>query len=72
MCSASSFLLFFLQMYETRLLPLESDQITVSILLTNQSSSVIKELVFSLCDTPAVSLLRTVCNIFGLIMCTNF
>lgn len=45
-------------MYETRLLPHESDQITVSILLTNQSSSVIKELVFSMCNTPAVSLLR--------------
>jgi hypothetical protein len=59
-------------MYETRLLPHESDQITVSILLTNQSSSVIKELVFSMCDTPAVSLLRAVRNVFDLILCTNF
>lgn len=53
---------FVLQMYETRLLPHESDQIVVSILLTNQSSSVIKELVFSMCDTPAVRLLRAVCS----------
>ncbi|PNF29931.1 AP-3 complex subunit delta-1 [Cryptotermes secundus] len=45
-------------MYETRLLPHESDQIVVSIVLKNQSSSVIKELVFSMCDTPAVRLLR--------------
>jgi hypothetical protein len=48
-------------MYETRLLPHESDQIVVSFLLTNQSSSFIKEVVFSMCDTPAVSLLRAVC-----------
>jgi len=53
-------------MYETRLLPHENDQITVSILLKNQSSSVIKELVFSMCDTPAVSLLRAVCNGFDI------
>jgi len=57
-------------MYETRLLPHENDQITVSILLKNQSSSVIKELVFSMCDTPAVSLLRAVCNGFDIITCT--
>ena len=57
-------------MYETRLLPHENDQITVSILLKNQSSSVIKELVFSMCDTPAVSLLKAVCNGFDIITCT--
>lgn len=57
-------------MYETRLLPHENDQITVSILLKNQSSCVIKELVFSMCDTPAVSLLRAVCNGFDVITCT--
>ncbi|XP_069693426.1 AP-3 complex subunit delta-1-like [Periplaneta americana] len=45
-------------MYETRLLPHESNEIVVSILLTNLSSSLIKELDFSMCDTPAVSLLR--------------
>jgi len=56
-------------MYETRLLPHENDQITVSILLKNQSSSVIKEMVFSMCDTPAVSLLRAVCSEFDIIMC---
>lgn len=66
------FLCFLLQMYETRLLPHENDRITVSILLTNKSSSVIKELVFSMCDTPAVSLLRAVCNGFDIIMCTIF
>jgi hypothetical protein len=59
-------------MYETRLLPHESDQIVVSILLTNQSSSLIKELVFSMCDTPAVRLLRAVCNFIDLIMFNNF
>jgi len=64
------FLCFLLQMYETRLLPHETDQITVSILLKNQSSSVIKELVFSMCDTSAVSLLRAVCNEFDIIMYT--
>ena len=63
------FLCFLLQMYETRLLPHENDQITVSILLKNQSSSVIKEMVFSMCDTPAVSLLRAVCSEFDIIMC---
>jgi len=57
-------------MYETRLLPHENDKITVSILLKNQSASVIKELVFSMCDTPAVSLLRAVCNEFDIIICT--
>jgi hypothetical protein len=59
---------FVLQMYETRLLPHESEQIVVSFLLTNQSSSLIKELVFSMCDTPAVRLLRAVCNFIALIM----
>jgi hypothetical protein len=63
------FCAFVLQMYETRLLPHESEQIVVSILLTNQGSSLIKELVFSLCDTPAVSLLRDVSNLF---ICKNF
>jgi hypothetical protein len=63
---------FVSQMYETRLLPHESDQIVVSILLTNQSSSLIKELVFSMCDTPAVRLLRAVCNFIDLIMFNNF
>lgn len=63
---------FVLQMYETRLLPHESDQIVVSILLTNQSSSLIKELVFSMCDTPAVRLLRAVCNFIDLIMYNSF
>jgi hypothetical protein len=71
-CVVFQIFCFLLQMYETRLLPHESDQITVSILLTNQSSSVIKELVFSMCNTPAVSLLRAVSNVFDLILCTNF
>jgi hypothetical protein len=58
---------FVLQKYETRLLPHECDQIVVSILLTNLSSSHIKELVFSMCDTPAVRLLRAVCNFIHLL-----
>jgi hypothetical protein len=64
--------IFLLQMYETRLLPHESDQIVVSFLLTNQSSCLIKEVVFSMCDTPAVSLLRAVCTLLDLFDYENF
>ena len=47
-------------MYETRMLPHETEQILVSILLTNLTLNTIKELDFSMCDTPMVTLVRAV------------
>ncbi|GLH07566.1 AP-3 complex subunit delta-1 [Gryllus bimaculatus] len=54
-------------MYECRLLPQESNQIVLSVLLSNQSQSLVKELDFSVCDTLAIKLIRGDCgNQYGI------
>nr|CAD7255949.1 unnamed protein product [Timema shepardi] len=45
-------------MYETRLLPHDTSRIVVSIMLSNQSPSLVKELDFSVSDTSSVKLIR--------------
>nr|CAD7586612.1 unnamed protein product [Timema genevievae] len=45
-------------MYETRLLPHDTSRIVVSIMLSNQSPSLVKELDFSVSDTSSLKLIR--------------
>ncbi|XP_063231721.1 AP-3 complex subunit delta-1 isoform X2 [Bacillus rossius redtenbacheri] len=45
-------------MFEPRLLPLETDQIVISVYISNLSTSLVKELDFMVSDTPTVKLVR--------------
>ncbi|XP_066997437.1 AP-3 complex subunit delta-1 [Anabrus simplex] len=45
-------------MYECRLLPQETNEIIISVLLSNLSQSLVKELDFSVCDTPSLKIIR--------------